>query len=326
MQRPRVVCRRLAVSYTRRLQAKTREASRSCDGAPIEERWAVALASRRPTEARYISRACDPTAGLLNRGTKSSLDWEGGDTVHLGPCQAHRGEATASRGFCSRARGGVFAEVELTPALDETPFGLRHRRGPGRASRRRAACRTRRSATDSVRPGAQLVRRGHSARADRRACADLSRARCTGSGCRRAACPQAVRRALWDPMDTASRCESERIGGAPYRGEAGVSTARAPGCRSGRGGSTEARRPRDRCIAPSKRSSPEPQPARSSVVHFDSRLEQVTTPASPSEQKPREKQKPWVTKERRPRALLTGESSRVDAGAVQAAGWARCRL
>jgi hypothetical protein len=71
------------------------------------------------TEARYISRACDPTAGLLNRGTKSSLDWEEGDTVHLGPCQAHRGEATASRGFCSRARGGVFAEVELTPALDE---------------------------------------------------------------------------------------------------------------------------------------------------------------------------------------------------------------
>src|SRR5664279_5415629 len=48
MQRPRVVCRRLAVSYTRRLQTKTREASRSCDGAPIEERWAVALASRRP--------------------------------------------------------------------------------------------------------------------------------------------------------------------------------------------------------------------------------------------------------------------------------------
>ena len=71
------------------------------------------------TEARYISRACAPTAGLLNRGTKSSLGWEGGDTVHLGPCQAHRGEATASRGFCSRARGGVFAEVELTPALDD---------------------------------------------------------------------------------------------------------------------------------------------------------------------------------------------------------------
>src|SRR5664279_4849319 len=37
------------------------------------------------TEARYISRACDPTAGLLNRGTKSSLDWEGGDTVPAPP-------------------------------------------------------------------------------------------------------------------------------------------------------------------------------------------------------------------------------------------------
>src|ERR1035441_7732475 len=51
------------------------------------------------TEARYISRACDPTAGLLNRGTKSSLDWEGGDTVHLG---RRRTAARAGR----RRRGG----------------------------------------------------------------------------------------------------------------------------------------------------------------------------------------------------------------------------
>jgi hypothetical protein len=62
-------------------------------------------------------RASDPTAGLLNRGTKSSLDWEGGGDVHLGPCPAHRGRRVAC--FCSRARESVFAKVELTAALDD---------------------------------------------------------------------------------------------------------------------------------------------------------------------------------------------------------------
>src|ERR1035441_8842531 len=86
MQRPRVACRRLAVPYTRRLQANTREASQSCDGAPIEERWAVALASRRPPRhgtsrapatRRLASSTAEPSPPSIGR--EAILSTSGGD-------------------------------------------------------------------------------------------------------------------------------------------------------------------------------------------------------------------------------------------------------
>ena len=79
--------------------------------APIEERCACCSGSSPTTGARCISRASNPTASLLKSRDQ-----------FLAPIgsKAHRREATARRKLPpSGEKGGVFAKVELAPALDE---------------------------------------------------------------------------------------------------------------------------------------------------------------------------------------------------------------